>query len=333
MPQYWMITNRNVTSTGLGGNRAAKVTYWLSDGGAPLDNLTSWKSVTQAEFKKQVVAAAQAFPALPVEQHEEQKHVTLFVHGYNADWSDAVNRYQQISQALFSGAESLGLCILFTWPSKGSPVEYLADRSEANQSAADLAGVLSDLYDYLTAIAVKTAGNADAACRAKTSMIAHSMGNYVLQKAAKAAWTRKNQPLLVSLLNQLLMVAADVDNDLFKSGETVDKSDGDALANLTYRITALYSGLDPVLGLSAGLKHFGKRRLGRSGLDRTVQEPDNVWDIDCSSTFQADHVPATAIHGAYFDQLQTLDLMRKLLRGVDRSVLTQQLGLDSSAEH
>ena len=62
-----------------------------------------------------------------------------------------------------------------------------------------------------------------------------------------------------------------------------DKSDGDAIANLTYRVTALYTGLDTVLGMSAGLKHFGKRRLGRSGLDRSYPIPDNVWDIDCTS--------------------------------------------------
>ena len=65
------------------------------------------------------------------------------------------------------------------------------------------------------------------------------MGNYLLQKAMAAAWTRKNQPLLVSLINQLLMVAADVDNDLFDAGAP-DNSDGSAVANLTYRITALY---------------------------------------------------------------------------------------------
>jgi esterase/lipase superfamily enzyme len=333
MPKYWMITNRNVAGTALGGNRAAKVTYWLSDGAGPLDTLASWggRPVSQAEFKKQVLAAAQAFPVLPASAHEGQKHVTLFVHGYNNSWADAVNRYRQVSQSLFEGDGGLGICILFTWPSKGSPAEYLADRGEAVQSAADLAGVLSDLYDFLSAIAVKAVAQPADACRAKTSMIAHSMGNYVLQKAAQVAWTRKNQPLLMSLLNQLVMVAADVDNDLFKSGETVDKSDGDALANLTYRITALYSGLDQVLGLSTGLKHFGKRRLGRSGLDRTVREPDNVWDIDCTPFFQADQVAGFDVHGAYFDEPQTIDLLRQVLRGVDRSVLTVSKQLLSSA--
>jgi esterase/lipase superfamily enzyme len=333
MPKYFMISNRNITGTTLGGNRASRVTYWLSDGPGPLTTLTSWggKPVSQADFKKQVLAAAQAFPDLPPEAQEQQKHVTLFVHGYNNTWEDAVSRYQQISERLFEGNDSLGICILFTWPSKGRPEDYLADRSEAAQSAGDLASVLSDLFDFLSAIAVKTAAQSGSACRAKTSMIAHSMGNYVLQKAAQVAWTRKNQPLLVSLLNQLLMVAADVDNDLFKSGESVDKGDGDALANLTYRITALYTGLDQVLGLSSGLKHFGKRRLGRSGLDRTVREPDNVWDIDCTPFFQADQVGGFNAHGAYFDEPQTLDLMRQLLRGVDRSVLTVGKNLASSA--
>ena len=125
-----------------------------------------------------------------------------------------------------------------------------------------------------------------------SSDLAHSMGNFLLQKAMQICWTRRNQPLLMSLINQLIMVAADVDNDLFRAGESVDKSDGDAIANLTYRITALYTGRDPVLGLSAGLKHFGKRRLGRSGLDPRPGErdgekklPDNVWDVDCTGLF------------------------------------------------
>ena len=141
-----------------------------------------------------------------------------------------------------------------------------------------------------------------------------------VQKAMAAAWTRKNQPLLVSLINQLVMIAADVDNDLFQP-DASDGSDGNALANLTYRITALYSGRDAVLGASAGLKHFGTRRLGRSGL--AVRPPtgkDNVWDIDCSSFFPAS-VGGTDIHSAYFGKYGTLPLIRDILRGLDRSVL------------
>jgi hypothetical protein len=127
------------------------------------------------------------------------------------------------------------------------------------------------------------------------------------------------------LLNQLVMVAADVDNDLFDAGAP-DNNDGAAIVNLTYRITALYSGRDAVLGLSAGLKHFGTRRLGRAGLATrpplVTQLPatDNVWDVDCS-TFFPPNVGGEAIHGAYFDTQATIELMREILRGIDRGVL------------
>ena len=178
--------------------------------------------------------------------------------------------------------------------------------------------------------AIASDGDPQKSCKAKVSLIAHSMGNYVVQKAMAAAWTRKNQPLLVSLLNQLLMVAADVDNDLFDTG-AADNTDGNAIANLTYRITALYSGRDAVLGASAGVKHFGTRRLGRSGLAHSpplVTAPpatDNVWDIDCSSFFPP-AVSGLDIHGAYFVTDGTITLMRQILRGLDRGVL-EKLGV------
>ena len=161
------------------------------------------------------------------------------------------------------------------------------------------------------------------ACKAKTSVIAHSMGNYVVENAMNVAWTRKNRPLLMSLMNQFLMVAADVDNDIFKSGETVEHGDGEGIANLSYHVTAMYSGRDAVLGASAGLKHFGKRRLGRSGLDRTYALPDNVWDIDCSALISP-NTNGISVHGAYFEEPKCYLLMRELLRGLDRTVLINE---------
>jgi esterase/lipase superfamily enzyme len=317
MPRYWMIADRNVTTDGLGAE-TDKVTYWVTDS-EDVDVFKNWTKLRGDAFQKQLVAAAETFPAIDdPSRYDEQKHVTLFVHGYNNDWRDAANRYRGICQNLFGGDDSLGLCVLFSWPSAGSPAAYLPDRMEAREAAADLADVLTALYDWLLKKQTDAAKSPDKACKAKTSLIAHSMGNFVLQKAMQLAWTRKNRPLLVSLLSQLLMVAADVDNDLFKSGETVDGSDGDAIANLCYRISILYSGRDAVLGTSAGLKHFGKRRLGRSGLDPEVEVPDNVCQFDCSELISPS---ATEIHSAYFFEQKTIELMQGILRGVDRKLL------------
>ena len=321
MPKYFMISNR-VLEGGELSNKSGPLTYWTTDNDE-VEKLGNWNSRSADDFKAAVLAATADFPVLPPAQHEDQKHVNLFIHGYNNTWEDAALRYRSIVANLFSGAASLGICILFSWPSDGAYLGYYLDRVEARGTAPYLSTVLNEFYDWLMQMQKAAMRNPANACTAKTSIIAHSMGNYVLQKAMALTWTRQNQPLLVSLVNQLLMVAADVDNDLFNGPAAADGSDGDAVANLTYRVTALYTGRDPVLGVSAGLKHFGKRRLGRSGLDYTNPIPDNVWGVDCSTLIPAD---ASDIHAAYFDanSPETLELLRQLLRGSDRGVLTNQ---------
>jgi esterase/lipase superfamily enzyme len=318
--KYFMICNR-VLQDGDLANIRGPLTFWLTDN-AGVTDLKNWKSVSAADFKSAVLEAADAFPSLPAEQNEDQKHVTLFIHGYNNSWQDAASSYRSIVTNLFSGDTSLGLCILFTWPSDGAYLGYIPDRDQARSTAPDLSAVLNEFYDWLLQKQKAAIRNASDACKAKTSIVAHSMGNYVLQKAMALTWTRQNQPLLASLVNQLVMVAADVDNDLF-SPAAADSADGNATANLTYRVTSLYTGRDPVLGLSAGLKHFGKRRLGRSGLDRSGPIPDNVWDVDCSTLIPKD---AANIHASYFDASspKTIALIRQVLRGVDRTVLVTQ---------
>ena len=321
MPRRWMITDRAVENEHLGRSRSRApdpLTWWVSDGG-PVDALSSWKKVSAASFRKALGAAADALPSIDEpELHENQKHLGLVVHGYNNDWKDAAQRYEQIASSMFDGESGLGLCVLFTWPSNGRPTDYLADRADARRCAGDLAEVLYALYEWLLEKQKAAAEDPKKACRAKTSVIAHSMGNYLLQNAMHTAWTRANQPLLVSLVNQCVMVAADVDNDIFGSGESQSGGEGEGIANLSYRVTALYTGRDTVLGVSAGLKHFGKRRLGRSGLDASLPKPDNVWQVDCSKLIPDD---AFNVHSAYFEAPSVQALLRDTLRGVDRGVM------------
>lgn len=318
----WLITNRNIEQNGLGTDQA-DLTYWtLKAPDLPLDVLTSWQKQSADDFKRLLIKAADQFPTPFGLEPEKQKHVCIFIHGYNVTWTSAMNTYGNVATRLFNGADSLGEIISFDWPSKGALLGYLPDRAEARKTGDDLTTVLSEFYDWMSYKQQQTEISTDNACRAKTSIIAHSMGNYALEYAMNAVWTRKNRPLLVSLLQEVLMVAADVDNDLFRSGETVQHGDGEGLANLAYRITALYTGRDNVLGASAGLKHFGKRRLGRSGIDRTYPVPDNVWDIDCTDILHH-AVGGIQIHSEYFDPSETTcyDLMRSILQGIDRSLL------------
>lgn len=318
----WLVTNRNILHDGFGAE-FSDVSYWtLKSPELPLNVFSSWQRETFDAFKSRLVAAANQFPHPLQTAAEDQKHVCLFIHGYYVNWTDAMRTYGNVAGNLFDGPDSLGELISFDWPSKGSLLGYLPDRAEARKTGDDLTDLLSELYDWMSVKQTQAAANPQDACRAKTSIIAHSMGNYVLEYATNAVWTRKNRPLLVSLLQEVLMVAADVDNDLFRSGEDISHGDGEGLANLSYRITALYTGRDSVLGASAGLKHFGKRRLGRAGLDPAFPVPDNVWEVDCSSLLNA-NVNGIEIHSEYFnpDETRTYALMRSILKGVDRGVL------------
>jgi esterase/lipase superfamily enzyme len=320
----WLITNRNIEADGLGTD-FADLTYWtLKAPSLSLTDLTSWQQQDVATFQRMLVQAADQFPSPVGLSSALQKHVCLFIHGFNIKWTDAMNVYGSVASGLFDGPDSLGELISFDWPSKGSLFGYLPDRAEARQTGDDLTEVLSEFYDWMSGKQVQAANDPANACKAKTSIIAHSMGNYALEYAMNAVWTRKNRPLLVSLMQEVLMVAGDVDNDLFGAGETVTSGNGEGLANLSYRITALFTGRDDVLSASAGLKHFGKRRLGRAGLDRTVPVPDNVWDIDCTNILTPS-VSGIDVHGQYFASTETgcYGLMRKILEGVDRSLLIQ----------
>ena len=300
----------------LGDQRVDTLSYYTCPPGTDVTKLANWTSITGPDFVKALRAVAADFPLLPDDRNSEQKHVSLFVHGFNNDWRDSATRYAQIKRDLYD-ATDLGVLVMFSWPSNGSAAGYLPDREDARASGPQTAELFVRLHEIITAEQRIAATTNDPAkmCRAKISVISHSMGNYVVQKGLAVAAKRLNSPQLVTLVHQLAMVAADVDNDLFQK-DMPDDDDGSLMSNLCYRISALYTGLDEVLGASAGLKHFGKRRLGRSGLADPKNVWDNVFDADVSSL-----IIKKNIHSAVFDSPKSMALLEKILRGVDRAHL------------
>lgn len=323
MPRSYMLNSRADTPDGSSfGYLKAPMRYYWSD--EPADNLVSknaWLEVDADDFVALLLEETKHFPALGEDQNEHQHHLSLYVHGYNNDWEDSVDRYASLQAALYSGAQSLGVLVLYTWPSDGNVAGYLPDREDARRCAPDLAEVLVTLNDSIEkvqrALAIAGAPDQRIYCRAKVSIITHSMGAFVMQKALAIASRRLNNPQLLTLVHQLAMVAADVDNDLFQRDQPAG-SDGMLMTNLCYRIGALYSGLDQVLGASAGLKHFGTRRLGRSGLADRGNVVDNVFDIDVSDLIAG---TSGSAHSAVFRTPAALALLRRILIGEDRQHL------------
>ena len=131
---YWMITNRNVDPTNKTfGDSFTDLSFWQNPSD-PVDNFDNWVSMKEDDFRQGLLALADGFPDPNNTPSEDQKHFNIFVHGFDNSWQSAVQRYKAIVDNLFSGPQSLGICVLFTWPSKGSVAGYLPDRSEARQS-------------------------------------------------------------------------------------------------------------------------------------------------------------------------------------------------------
>jgi pimeloyl-ACP methyl ester carboxylesterase len=266
MPRYWLISDRNNNGTGTGLNNNG-LSYFVSDAG-PLNNIANWRRASPGSFKTQLAAAADQFPDLNPGQNESQSHVTILIHGFNVSFNSSTSFYQDLCGRLFDGPASMGLCILYDWPSQGTVAGYLPDRATARQCADDLTDILGNLFDWLikkqkdavTAAAAAVAGKTARVtpCKAKVSVIAHSMGNYVLQKAMAAAWTRKNTP--INGFTQLDFADGGIEHAVYRKGVGPGVLEMHELPGLTLQCVDLVSRIE--FAVFTVFLPFLKRKLG-----------------------------------------------------------------------
>jgi esterase/lipase superfamily enzyme len=146
MPKYWRISDRAIRNGQPSSTEQGPLSYWTADNLAS-DGTIAWQKVSQNPFQTQLKAAADALNPNNDAQQEDQPHVTFFVHGYNVGWQAASASYLNLCNRLFSGDNSLGLCVSFDWPSFGNVLGYYPDRAHARSCANDLTVILSSLYD------------------------------------------------------------------------------------------------------------------------------------------------------------------------------------------
>jgi esterase/lipase superfamily enzyme len=182
-----------------------------------------------------------------------KKSAFVFVHGYNVTFADAARRTAQMKYALgFEGAP-----IFFSWPSKGHTDAYPADESDVEWAQPDLKEFLKDL-------AAKTKAQ-------NIYLIGHSMGNRALAKAY--IYLISERPELKKVFREVILVAPDIDTDLFK------RDIAPALATSANR-TTLYSSSND-LTLKASTKFQNYPRAGDSGSNLILF--DGIETIDATN--------------------------------------------------
>ncbi|QDG77925.1 alpha/beta hydrolase [Labrenzia sp. PHM005] len=126
-----------------------------------------------------------------------KREIMLFIHGYNTHFAEGLYRYVQIVH----DANSTTVPVFFTWASRGKLQNYVYDLNSAAIARDGLEKTLMLL----------ARSNAE-----KISILAHSMGNYLLMETGRQM-SRASHKTLNRKLDSVVMAAPDIDIDLFKA--------------------------------------------------------------------------------------------------------------------
>ncbi|MBO6900872.1 MAG: alpha/beta hydrolase [Rhizobiaceae bacterium] len=167
----------------------------------------------------------------------ESDSAFVFVHGFNVPFNEAAQRTAQMAYDMnFSGVP-----ILYSWPSRGSLLSYIADTAVVNLSGRRLTLFLEDV--------VRKSG------ARRVHLIAHSMGNRALTDALELyALRHEGEP---PAFDQVLFTAPDLDAGLFVEMAKTIKS-------TARRMTLYASNKDWALAVSRKL-HGDAARAGQGG--------------------------------------------------------------------
>ncbi|HWU13690.1 MAG TPA: alpha/beta hydrolase [Caulobacter sp.] len=235
----------------------------------------------------------------------------FYVHGFNTSFKDAL-KGDADNRAKLAAHGWTGVYVSYDWPSLGETLGYYADRSNARASANAL--IDSALTMFVGAIVPD--------CQVRVSIMAHSMGAFVVRQAFSWAYQDVKTNAKAWSISQLLLVAGDV-----SQGSLSADQDGGRWFNKYVGRTTLYSNrFDSVLKISDLKNGEPTPRAGRVGLP--ADAPASFCDIDCSALFNgldlslAERVnPATA-HCFYFKQDGFWrDAVLTLEGGIDRHVI------------
>ncbi len=245
-----------------------------------LARMTEYEGASRfaASLKKDIAAKSDA-----------QQEVTVFVHGFNNSFSDAIFRMAQLGHDL----ELPGAQVSYAWPSRGNPLGYEYDRDSALFARDGLAELLQ---------IVKSAG------RPNIILVAHSMGSALVMETlrqleiAQPGWVGEN-------IQGIILMSPDINVDVFRSQFRYLKTVPDPFV-------VFVSRKDAVLRLSSRLRGE-KNQLGNIENANDVSDlPITIVDVTAFSDRKSGNHFIAGGSPALIQLLRrSEDLDREFLRG------------------
>ncbi len=216
--------------------------------------------------------------------------VLVFIHGYNVDWNDALSGAAALQLMLASKAPEVRQeqgsspratrVVLFSWPSDGSKMPFVAyrdDRTEAEASGRAVGRALLKFRDFLVHLRAAARRERATLCGGRVHLLCHSMGNYVLGHALARMAQFHRGATLPRLFDEVFLCAADVNDDALETGRALG-----SLHATCSRISVYSNTGDFALDLSDWTKG-NPERLGSTGPANMGATHRKVQHIDCSA--------------------------------------------------
>ncbi|MCA9124596.1 MAG: alpha/beta fold hydrolase [Planctomycetaceae bacterium] len=205
--------------------------------------------------------------------------ITVYVPGYNMSFQSAMMRSAQLVHDLQLDSPT----VLFSWPSAGRATSYLADTSAAEAAVADFS-------EFIKRLKANTKAK-------QLNIIGHSMGCRIVLKSL-AEISVATPDATEAMLNELVLVAPDVDRDIF-----ADQL-GPAAIRLASRVT-LYV-FDNDAALAAARTMNASPRLGESSAGLVIMPGLETIVVESANSF---------FETSYFAASPFLGDLRQLLQG------------------
>lgn len=250
---------------------------------------------------------------------KDRSDVLIFIHGYLYDFDDELKAILDLKKIFIDNPASPVEHILFvSWPASGSiiPMSYFDDKASSINSGTSL----MRLFYFYTQFLKDIFSNRDLApCNQRIHIMAHSLGNRVLQSML---YSLKRENIL-RVIDQVLLLNADVSYKVFEDSE----DSYNKLPLLANRISIYLNRQDTVLGISQFTKNILTPRLGKNGPSDLGHYKDIVSIIDC--TFVKDDLLNSlkyevGNHWGYLSSSQVQSDIFQNLYGIDRNLITNR---------
>ncbi|WP_114819080.1 alpha/beta hydrolase [Chryseobacterium sp. KLBC 52] len=250
---------------------------------------------------------------------KDRSDVLIFIHGYLYDFDDELKAILDLKKIFIDNPASPVEHILFvSWPASGSmiPLSYFDDKASSINSGTSLVR----LFYFYTQFLKDIFSNRNLApCNQRIHLMAHSMGNRVLQSML---YSLKRENIL-RVIDQVLLLNADVSYKVFEDSE----DSFNKLPLLANRISIYLNRQDIILGASQFTKNILTPRLGKNGPSDIAHYKDIVSVIDC--TFVKDDLLNSlkyevGNHWGYLSSSQVQNDIFQNLYGIDRNLISNR---------